>query len=91
MVLHAEKPGELQGKRATTRICEIHVAAGNSLHGKEAALGSSPGEGFNTCKSPVFDDYRVPLRKAGARGRVSHDLKNSLQIARVIRIRGAPP
>jgi hypothetical protein len=23
MVLHAEKPGELQGKRATTRICEI--------------------------------------------------------------------
>jgi hypothetical protein len=23
MVLHAEKPAELQGKRATTRICEI--------------------------------------------------------------------
>jgi hypothetical protein len=47
MVLDPEKPGELQGKRATTRICEIHVAAGNSLHGKEGVDGSSPSEGFD--------------------------------------------
>ena len=32
-----------------------------NLHGKEAVPGSSPGEGLNTCKSAIFDDYRAPL------------------------------
>jgi hypothetical protein len=40
--------------RACTRVTP------RNLHGKEAVPGSSPGEGLNTCKTGLFDDYRVP-------------------------------
>jgi hypothetical protein len=49
MVLHAEKPGELQGKRATTRISEITwqqgtasmVRRGSTVRVRQRALQKS--------------------------------------------------
>jgi hypothetical protein len=39
---------------------------GLSLDGKAAVPGSSPGEGLNTCKSAISEDYGVPLDQGGA-------------------------
>jgi hypothetical protein len=51
-----------------------------NLDGKEAAPGSSPGEGLNTCKSGVFGEWRVPLDQGGPRGRADQRLEDSLQM-----------
>jgi hypothetical protein len=88
-------PGKLrvlQGKGAARRnepICREsllasafpnRIAAAQILHGKEAVPGSSPGEGLNTCKTGLFDDYRVPLEQGGRRGWNRPQAKDSPQI-----------
>jgi hypothetical protein len=81
-VQRAEEPARLQGKRAGKRCSPDRIGAGRSLHGKEAVPGSSPGEGLNTCRSAVLEDYRVPLDQGRARKVGSQAIRATLKTPR---------
>ncbi len=69
------------GKSCKQALLVCLPPAARNLHGKEAVPGSSPGEGLNTCKSPHFEDCRVPPDQGGLANPAAEGQQNSPQIA----------